>query len=779
MSQPHTITDAERARIERIDRLVALGPTSTDELIGALSDSSWTVRRAVVAALASLGDEAAGPLCAFLRDSRDDENALAAAVDALSSSIGPSVNAHVIALASTRSPAVVSDVAQILGRRRAAEAIPLLASLAHHQDDNVAVAAIEALGMIGGTIAVDPLIRVIEMRRFFRTFPAIQVLARTGDPRAIEPLAALLTDDTYRLEAVRALGRTGSALAIAPVTSLLRSPSDAIARVVAVALADLLERAEWAGTAEHVARVLRTALAPWLGRFVGALHGADPAERAAIATILGAAGDASMLATVTALLDDGVARAAATRALRQLDASDDELVAALATGDSIQRATLLPLVRSSAAAPLVRVLLRDDDAEVRARACEALARIGDRATARHLFEALGDPSPRVTHAAISALSALGAPDTEERALEAVRSEDPAMRRHAIRLLGTFGFASAFEPLRAAIADHDRRIAELAVVSLGSVDDPQVDVVLAEVASSPDGGLRAAAMRGAVHRGGSASEHLLARGISDPEPWVRYYAAQGLGRIGGDDLARPTRLLVERLRDPSPQVRIAVIEALSHLPCDEAWDAVCRAATSTDPDERRAGLVGVRLQGRPLATAILLDAARSPDPATRLVALAGLATRNEPSAIAALDAAIDDTSPEVREAALSLLADRDDGPAAAILIERALTSEHDHPVHQMLSRPGAARIAAILSRLATADDRAAPVLVAALARMHDTTATAALFDALALANSAARAAAAGALAAAGTDDGVRAVRQLAAADPDPDVRRVCRALLGIT
>src|SRR5688500_8402579 len=224
------ITDAERARIEHVDRLVAIGGRGVRELIGLLSDSSWTVRRAVVAGLAALGDDAVSPLCNWLRDERSNENAIAAAVDALAASIGNTVIAEVLRLAEHPNPQIVADAAQILGRRRLADSVPLLAKLVQHDNDNVSVAAIEALGMIGGRSAVEALIQVVESRRFFRTFPAIQVLSRTGDPRSVPPLAALLADETYRLEAVRALGRTGMAAAIGPITSLLHNPSDAMIR---------------------------------------------------------------------------------------------------------------------------------------------------------------------------------------------------------------------------------------------------------------------------------------------------------------------------------------------------------------------------------------------------------------------------------------------------------------------------------------------------------------------------------------------------------------------
>lgn len=773
----HALTDAERARIEHIDRLVAIGGRGARELIGALSDASWTVRRAVVAGLASLGNDSVAPLCTWLRDVRSSEHAIAGAVDALSASIGSNVTAEVLLLSEHSNPAVVADAAQILGRRKATAAAPRLAALVQHADDNVAVAAIEALGNIGGTAAVEALVRVVESKQFFRTFPAIQVLARTGDPRAVAPLAALLSDDIYRLEVVRALGRTGSAHAIGPIVSLLKNPSDAIVRLVAVALADLHERAEWSGTAQHVVATLRTALAPWLPRLTGALRGGDPQERQAIAILLGRAGDASVLPAITAMLDDGATVDAATDALQHLErSSDDALIAALDTDDPGKRAAILPLVRSPGAAPSVRSLLSDEDSEVRARACEALARISDIASVPAMFELLGDSSPRVTHAAVSAILTMGSDETERLALAAVHSPRASVRRHAIRILGAFGYASAFEPLREAIGDSDRRIAELAIAGLGAIDDARVDALLVEVAASRDDALRAAAMRAAAQRGGATAIKLLSRGIADSADWVRYYAAQGFGRLGADGGTGASQLLAQRLRDSAPQVRIAAIESLSRLGSAEAWDAVCRAAASSDPDERRAGLVGVGMHARPGASAILIEAAASPDQATRLVALAGIARLQDSAALGMLEEAVADPSSEISTAALSLLAERDDDGAARVLVEWAVRSDADHPAQRALSRPGAARVHAILSRLAGADERTAPILVAALARMHAEIANVALFEALALPNPVARAAAASSLVSLHVDGATRAVAALASNDPDPEVRRVCAAAL---
>jgi hypothetical protein len=106
----------------------------------------------------------------------------------------------------------------------------------------VAVAAIEGLGRVGGRLPSTRWWPRSAAENFFRTFPAIDVLGRSGDPRAVPPLAGLLDDPRYAHEAARALGRTGDKSAIVPLTGLLARPSDGLVRLAATALCELYER---------------------------------------------------------------------------------------------------------------------------------------------------------------------------------------------------------------------------------------------------------------------------------------------------------------------------------------------------------------------------------------------------------------------------------------------------------------------------------------------------------------------------------------------------------
>lgn len=766
------LTDAERGRIDHIDRLVALGEPSVGELLDALSDPSWTVRRAAVAGLAALGDDAVSGVVTWLRDQRTTERGIAAAVDTLAASIGSTATASVERLLEHPDPAVAADAAAILGRRHSATSASRLAAALTHQDDNVAVAAIEALGTIGGSVAVEPLISVVHTRNFFRTFPALQVLARTGDPRSVPPLADLLEDELYRVEAARALGRTGSALAIRPLASMLRRSDEPTARVIALALSDLLARAGWVGAGRPVAEQVRAVLGSSVDQLIALLPGADPTERIAVANVLGAVGDTRAIQALVALLADPATRAAATTALGDLSRTTDApLVDILLHGDSLARTTVLPMMHSIAAAPALRTLLEDDDAEVRARAAEALARVGDRTAVAALFDALDDANPRVAHAATSAIHSLAVPATSRLAIAGLASDHPAKRRHCLRIIAYLGYEQAYAAVRVLADDHDLRISELAVAALAAMEHPDVDGVLRELARSPRESIRAAVMRAVAQRPGDDKVTILLDGLADDAAWVRYYACQGLGRIGRTS---STSALVTRLADAVPHVRIAAIEALARIATDQAWQALASAARSEDVEMRRAALTGLGNTANVAALPFLLDGAGSEDIATHLVSLAGLARIADPRALAQLVVAAESPTPELREAAVSLLAERTDRAGAEALIDLALRNDPAHPAHAALSRPDPERIAAVGARLGAAIDPAATLLAAALSRMADRGAVEALFSALASASPAARRAAATSLIAIDAAGARQAVARLATHDPDPDVRRACAA-----
>lgn len=752
-----------------------------DQLIDRLDDPNWPVRRAVVTALATAGDAAVAPLCDALAHRRDNEGRIAATVDALAALAADADGAlRTLAADPGSDAAVLADVAQILGRRRTSAAVDVVVALTRHADDNVAVAAIEALGRIGGRTAIDSLIEAVLSGNFFRAFPAIDVLGRSGDPRAVAPLTSLLQQPMYTAETARALGRTGDATAAEPLLALVsKSHNATVIRVAAVALAELHQRhRERYGSEEVVDAHLKQQLdrGALVRQLIRALGEGDTAERAAICFLLGVLGDPSAAPTLTALLD-GPAQVmeAATGALRALGPrAEEDILNGIRAGGAAQRRALLPFVSSSAGAPDVVACLDDEDPDVRVLACEALARIGDAKVVAALFPLLAESDARVNYAAVAAIQSLGSLETERLSIAAAGSPDVRVRRAALRILAYFGAPATLDVFLTALKDPDERVREGAVQGLPMMDDPRAFDALVTAARDPVVRTRAAAMRSLAHCVGDlrANAHLL-KGLQDADAWVRYYACQALGK---QEFEPAVDAIIRLLEDPAGQVRVAAVEALSCLKSEAAAKALEQAANNPDGDIRRAALLGLGVAKRSQALPLILEAARGADPATRLVALSALASFRTPETMEALAAAALDGEENVRTAAIGFLAAMAGPAATRTLIGLLRVTAFPEPVVAALAVYVEGRVAGLRAALETVDEQTAPAVVSALTRLRRVDATAALVAAMSLPNLAARKAAASALAANSDKDAVAVLRRAAQDDPALEVRQICALLL---
>lgn len=764
----------DRARVEHVDDIARSGAAGVAELLTLLAEPSWAVRRAVVAALASVGDAAVPGLCEMLETQRDDEARIAATVDSLVASRGETVEARLDAIARASSPPVICDALQVLGRRRAHRAIPLLATLSRHADDNVAVAALEALGRIGGSETVEPLIAAVESRNFFRTFPAIDALGRTGDVRAVGPLTELLADPLYAPEAARGLGHTGDEGAVRPLAQLLTKPTDALVRTAAVALAELRERYEDRfGDTPSIAKALTEAVSPGLAssRVVGVLPGVAPSELVAIARVLGWLGDTVAIEQLIELvMADPPVGPAAADALRRLGArSTPHLLAHLHAGTSAERLRLLPLVGYTfSRTDELLECLKDAEADVRVRACEALARAGAPTAVAPLFALIGDRDARVSQAAAAAIQSLGSIETKRLALEQARSDDMRTRRAALRIISYFGYPEGLDVLVASLSDEDEKVREAAIYGLPLIDDPKGITALLETAAHGSARTRGAVMRalGETHAAPSIVA-ALRKGLDDEDAWVRYYASQAVGKLRIDSL---TDEIIARINDGSGQVRVAAVEALARLSGERAALALETAARSADPDLRRAAVVGLGLARRAKAIPTLREAAFSEEAATRLVAIGALAEFDAPEVVPTLAHAASDPDDGVRSAAIGYLSTRLGTEATTVLVGRLLVPETRDRALEALAVAADERVEGVLAALDGSDADTAPVFMAALTRMRRPSSQAAIASALALDNVHARRAAASALVALGTTEALEALKR-AASDPDPIVRRV--------
>ena len=712
---------SDRERLARVAELRRGGVAAVSELINELIAPTWAVRRAVVSALADADLTTMPLLCEMLRKSRENEATIAGLVDALAAT--PSdIEDLVLQLADDANVAVVCDAAQILGRRESVRAVPKLKALTLHEDDNVALAAVEALGRIGSREALEPLLELAETRNFFRTFPTIDILGRSRDSRALPTLLKLSSDPLYATEALRALGRLGDPAAVPVLLEHLSRASGSLVCTIAVALVAIHDTAEQRfGTGHTIERLLLASpgVADARRQLTLGLKRADPSEQLAIGQVLSWVGEESTVPTLLGLLRaaPGVAQVAAA-SLKKLGAvAEPFLLDALHAGTSEERRLLIPIVggRLVARDELV-ACLEDEDSTVRALSCDALARCSDTSVTRAIFPLLADPDARVGQAALAAIQSLGSDETRRLALETARSGDTRAKRAGLRIIGYFGYSEGLATLIEATQADDEKMREAAIAGLPYIEDAGALKVLVEAAQHESARTRSAAVRALGHTGGEPNVRgRLREALGDTDAWVRYYACQALGRLQDDSA---TELIAELLSDNSGQVRVAAVEALAHLRGARAFEVLSEVLSSSDADLYRAALVALGISKKREALPKLLTALSSSEAATRLVALSALSELGLVEALPAIAAATHDPDEGVRASANGFLAARSDPAATSELLALINKDPTSEAFVHALARPVPGRVRAISDALGAADEAVAGALIASLARMPE-------------------------------------------------------------
>lgn len=241
-------------------------------LCQALCHAGKAGQATICAALIEIGPPAVEPLLKLLESSDNRTRSAAAhalrqihdprAIDQLMASMGggtpvPSDVAikSLVAIGEVAIDALVSALpgpkgiyaALALGGLRDVRAVaPLLEHLSIRPWPRFCKKAISALGAIGNTAAVAPLIAILKEDRLDSDEEVADALGCIGDPRAVEPLIALLNSDKHgpfgfaRAAAAEALGRIGDARAVPHLLVALQKDARAdVNEKAAAALGDI------------------------------------------------------------------------------------------------------------------------------------------------------------------------------------------------------------------------------------------------------------------------------------------------------------------------------------------------------------------------------------------------------------------------------------------------------------------------------------------------------------------------------------------------------------
>ncbi len=334
--------------------------------------------------------------------------------------------------------------------------------------------------------------------------------------------------------------KLGEARARQAVPALLRTLGDEDP-VVRTAAAEALTRIPHPAAADPLAATLESAATPRTGKTETGLG-----EFRALAEAIAAQGKDAVQPAIRLLTSQH---------------KDARLWAAWALGR----------IGSSDAVPALAACLEDRRSEVRREAALALGAIADDTGLRPLVGALDSRDPETRRAAAEALRWFD-DDRSLQALEAAtRDSDEDVQLAAIASLAAKGKVAAVLRFKAAIESDRKRVREAALSALNSPAlQPQV----------PDEAAALAVLRGnmdaALEAGDAAIPHIL-EAMRSRDTRRRLAASRALR------LVRPVQAIpafLRALRDPEPEVREVVTEALAEMGHD-AVEGLVEALSSHD------------------------------------------------------------------------------------------------------------------------------------------------------------------------------------------------------
>ncbi len=407
--------------------------------------------------------------------------------------------------------------------------------------------------------------------------------------------------------------------------------------------------------------------------------------------------------------DDSVRRAAVEAIGRRNDPSDTPmLLEALADRDDFVRLEAIYAVKDRLTLGMRRDALinacGDIDENVRRRACEALAVLGDERDTSLLVEALEDSDSGVRLEAIRAVRDRLAPDMRDVLIKACDDVDENVRRKAFealaeldderdtplllnalndrddhaRLETIYAVKSRLTPdmhrdaLIKACGDVDENVRRKAFEALAVLGDERDTPLLLEALEDADCRVRLEAMYAVRGRLVPDMRDALIRACDDVDENVRRKAFEALAEL---DDERDTPLLLKASNDRDANVRLEASYAVKNrLTPDMRRDALIKACDDVDENVRRKAFQALAELGDERDTPLLLEALEDSDSGVRLEAIYAVRDRLMPDMHDALIKACSDVDENVRRKAFEALAELDDESDTALLLKALKDSD---------------------------------------------------------------------------------------------------------
>ena len=473
-------------------------------------------------------------------------------------------------------PRIQMDAMTVLAMVEDLSTCPLLFKALENGSLLVRREAIKVLQQLSGPLPFEPLLSVLQDEDLVVRQAGVTILGQSGDMRAYEPLVAQLQDKEFaiRLSVTRALGR----LFNLPIVVQLGSEEPEARQEAASMLHNdhhLLNGEAESGDEQRILGLRFDLLST-------ALLDEVPEVRRAVTSSLGQLGDVRAVDALVSALSDST--------------SQVRLGAARALEEQTRRAP----VNARVVEALVTALA-DDDLQVRIAVARALGEVEDPRAIETLVSALSDDAPEVRMVVASILEQspemMQIPEVQavDPLLAALSDKAPQVRMAAADALAQSGDQRAIQPLMALLQDEDFLVRLSAISALGTLYPLPA---LVKLGSSEPQKRRQAARelaqlgKEAFQADGRAVGALLAT-LKDDSPLVTIAVIEALGDLADKRAVKP---LLEILPNASPQERMAVITALGQLADKQAVLPIIATLNDEQPKIRRQAAIVLGQRG---------------------------------------------------------------------------------------------------------------------------------------------------------------------------------------
>lgn len=647
---------------------------AVEVLLLGLGDDDWRVRKEAISAVQEMGatPELLDALVATFSAS-DNVGLRNAATEALGA-LGRLAAERLINELGLLDADGRKLAAEALGKTCHASAIMPLSRLMSDPDPNVRVAAIEALGCVGGERLdqVAPLLlSALGRSDVLERLATLEAILALGMRVPWEPVALAVNDPILQRAALTVAARSAAPLAGAPLVTALVSQ---LAGVRTTDLWPVMALAEFIESSEQALDIARAELARIPRGVRAALYDLMLAEevevRCSALHLVGAIGDfeASVkLLEVAEQLDMAQASEALLVALASLAPAVIE--ERLLSGTTSQRAWLLRMiaghpnrVRHGLVLDAVSSALSADDETLMQVAFEVLETTSDERCLKLLASKLAVLPAQLRRTAIVVLQEM-----------AIRHVELA------RAIAEAEKAEGGDALAAAVI-----IGALAAAGYGQGTGDTEFLTRALTHVSPS--VRCASIDALADIGDSSSAEALAFSLADEENEVRLAAVRALGCLRDDrgSAAVVERLLDLTLRTDDRELLVAVVQALGDAGDPRAIPILRPIAKGGDPAVAVAAVEAIGQIHDLRRLEALIDGLSHRDVEVVKATMGVLSSESDARVDAHLGACLDHDSWDVRRLAADLLGQRG-GEVAAGLLRAKRASEREPLVNEAIER----------------------------------------------------------------------------------------------